>query len=73
MSEIRARHLIGTPLPAQTVLQALDASSAPESSAIIRARGGGIAGHPDGIGSGRRAAWQAARSGIPHHRRPREA
>jgi ribulose-bisphosphate carboxylase large chain len=53
---------------AQTVLQVHDTYAALKTTDLIHACGGGIVGHPDGIAAGTRAlraAWEAARSGVP--------
>lgn len=53
---------------AQTVLQVHDTYAALGTTDLIYACGGGIVGHPDGIAAGTRAlraAWEAARAGIP--------
>jgi ribulose-bisphosphate carboxylase large chain len=53
---------------AQTVLQVHDTFAALKTTDLIHACGGGIVGHPDGIAYGTRAlraAWEAARAGIP--------
>jgi len=53
---------------AQTVLQVHDTYAALGSTDLIYACGGGIVGHPDGITAGTRAlraAWEAAKAGIP--------
>ncbi len=53
---------------AQTVLQVHDTYAAIQSTDLIYACGGGIAGHPDGIAAGCRAlrtAWEAAEAGVP--------
>ncbi len=53
---------------AQTVLQVHDTYAALGSTDLIYACGGGIVGHPDGIAAGTRAlraAWEAARAGVP--------
>jgi ribulose-bisphosphate carboxylase large chain len=53
---------------AQTVLQVHDTHDALGTTDLIYACGGGIVGHPDGTAAGTRAlraAWEAARAGIP--------
>lgn len=53
---------------AQTVMQIHDTYAALGTTDLIYASGGGIVGHPDGIAAGTRAlraAWEAARAGIP--------
>lgn len=53
---------------AQTVLQVHDTYAALGTTDLIHACGGGIVGHPDGIAAGTRAlraAWEAARAGVP--------